>query len=211
MEELRSLYNKYKSILYPVLFVVGGIVIIFQVILPTLTSIGDLRAQVSSQEQLLSDYQGSMSVLKNITLEDFTPKVDTTVAALPSSKDLQAFYLAITKSSTASNVSLNGFSARLGDVFQKNGQKQQAVLGIPFVVVSVKLSGVDVESMSLFLKDLTRELPLSQVVRLSFAQGTADADIQFFYKPFDLSYLNKIVVAPLSSQDQKILNQLSSF
>lgn len=210
MEGINIFYKKHSSLLLSLLFLTGVAFIIIRVIIPQSQSILSLNAQLKQERQKLADYQKSnetLNLVSDVTLDTDFKEV---TSALPPSKDISSIYIAITNSASFANVSLTGFSARLGNIFQKKvaPATAPAAPGIPYVVVTLQLSNVDEKALNTFSEALLKQLPLSKIVLISMNSGSADLTVNFFYKPYDLYSLNKNVITPISAKQQEVVNSL---
>lgn len=207
MQELIFFYKKYQSIIIPCLFFLGAIFIFIQIIMPTLSAIGAQRQTLKTEEQKLSDYTNSVTVLNSLDDAQVSKNANIAISALPPSKDVQSIYLALTTSATKAGIILTGFSVSLGDVFGKTSVPQNTT-GIPFVVVTVKVEGANIDNIIEFSNELAKVSPLNKVTGANINSGSGDMDIVFYYKPYDLRLINQNVVKPLSESEQLMLNEL---
>lgn len=208
MEKVQSFYKKHTQAVYSALFLIGAVFIFFQIILSNLTAAGDLRGQIDAEQKKINDYKNSETVLGKLDKTVLAHQADLATRALPSSKDIQAIYLSLTQSAASANISVRGFSVKVGDIFQKRSLEKNSATGVPFVVVNLLVSAADPASLYAFSQALVKHLPLSTIVRASVTSGEGDMDIAFYYKPFDLSYMNRNVVSSLSAEDENVLSSL---
>lgn len=210
MEKVQLFYKKNTQTVYSALFLIGAVFIFFQIILPNLLAAGDLRGQIDTEQKKINDYKNSETVLGKLDKIVLARQADLVTRALPSSKDIQAIYLSLTQSAASANISVRGFSVKVGDIFQKKSLEKNSAIGVPFVVVNLLISAADPASLYAFSQALVKHLPLNTIVRASVTSGEGDMDIVFYYKPFDLSYMNRNVVKMPSAQDEDVLNGLPS-
>lgn len=208
MEKIQLFYKKNTLTVYATLFLIGAVFIFFQIVLPVFSSVRDLRDQVSSQQKKIDDYKKSEAVLKKLDVTTLSHQKDISTRALPASKDIQAIYLALTQSASNSNVSVRGFTVQIGDIFKKGRQEKISTTGVPFVVVSLLVSQADPASLYVFSQKLSKQSPLSAIVKANVNSTEGEIDIAFYYKPFDLSLINRNVIIPLSAEDQNVLKAL---
>lgn len=209
MEKVSEYYKNYTGLIYSVLFILGSVLIIFVVIMPSISSIGSLQGELQASQKKLVDYNNSATLLKNFDDKQLSNQMDLVSRALPSSKDIQAIYLALTQSASTANISVRGFTVQVGDVFKKSSQKQQADSGIPFVKVNVNLSGMNLETLAGFTAALSKQFPLNKVALVNVVQGEVNMDIDFYYKPYDLSLINRSTVSPLLPTEDALLSKLA--
>lgn len=208
MEELTLFYRKHSSVILPALFLLGALFIFLQVILPSLTTIGTTRQELSTQQKKLEDYNASIEILKVADAGKLSSDVKVATTALPTSKDVQSLYLALTRSAANANVALTGFSVTIGDVYGGTALKPEVGVTIPSVTVRAQLAGVDLDSLLQFSNALLSISPLSQITKATISGGSGTVDILFYYKPYDLNKINKDVVRPLTPSQKKILDNL---
>ena len=207
MKNLSYIYTKYKTIILSLICLLAGLIIIFKIIIPSIFYAVSFSKEIASEREKLAQYKGSNKLLNSINEEKLTQNVQMVTSALPPTKDVENIYLAINSSASKSNINLKGFSLKLGDVFQKNGKKVETI-GIPYVDVSIKASNVNGLTLTAFSKALLSEFPLSKIIRIS-AGSEGDIDIRFYYKPYDLNKINTNILTPLTSQEEKTLQEIT--
>lgn len=207
-KDLKFYLQKYRYVAVPALFVTAGIFIIFLLIIPSFSTIGTLSQKVSAEEKKLTDYKESAAVLGKLDASQLTEQEALAVKALPASKDIQAIYLALTSSAANANIFIRGFSVKVGDIFQKTKDKKSSVNGVPFITVTVQVSRADAQRLYAFSSALSKQLPLNNRVRANLSAGEGDMDIAFYYKPYDLDFLNGNIVKPLSKEEAAVLQNL---
>lgn len=206
----KNFFQKYKDILIPLILIVCAVFIIFQAVMPSLGSITELNRELRSEEKKLIDYKNSENVLASLNEQELLSRFETATSALPNTKDIQAIFLALNSAASESDLVLSGFSVQAGEVFEKNA-KNKNIQGTPAVTVSIELSGVNENSILLFIKNLGGNFPLSKVTKMDLVNGAAELDIEFFYKPYDLNRINANVVLPLTEDEKKTLDNLSAY
>jgi len=211
IKKLPIYLQKYKYVGMPLLFIGIGIFVIFLLIIPGISSIGNLNQKLSEENKKLDEYKNTASLLKSINDSQLTQQQQLVVKALPLSKDIQEIYLSLISSSVKADVILRGFSVKVGDIFQKNVNKKDTTNGIPFITVSIQLSKADLKSLYSFTTDLVNQFPLNNSVKATLASGEGNMDINFYYKPIDPEYLKTKIVEPVSKDElaqlQKLIDQ----
>lgn len=211
MQDLKTFYKKYSSILIPGVFVLCAFFLFLQVVLPALSALNSARANLSSEQKKLSSYNESIAMLQRTEESQLSYDVGVVTAALPPSKDVQATYLALTESAAASGVTLSGFSVVVGDIYGKSDAKSPTSATsepTPFMSTNITLSGVNIQSLTQFMSQLQKSAPLSRVTGFSITDGQGTMGINFYYKPYDLSVINSNVVSQLTANQQQLLKSL---
>ncbi len=208
MDNFSTFYKKHTTAIISLVCILGMFFIIFQVTIPGLFYIGQLNQQVGQEKEKLDSYKKSLSILSSLSDTTLSSQVEKVTQALPPSKDLSAIYLALTTSASKVNVGLKGFTVSVGGVYDKNAKKEAATSLSPSVSVKVQLSNADIRGLTAFSKELLGVFPLSKINSATSSEGGASVDISFFYRPYDLDFINKDTVTTLTSSEEKILQSL---
>lgn len=204
MQDL-TLFKKYKSQFLSLCFVLGGIFIIFMVIVPNVGNSVEQQKKNTEQSEKLKEINLSIQLIQSSEDTALEENLGIVVDALPAAKDVTAIYTSLTSAAASSGVFFEGFTVSPGSIY---GTETEKVQGIPSVAVSARISNVSNESLIEFLGLLSRNSPLSEVKEISLSGGTADVELLFFYKPYDLSVINSEIVKPLSSVEEEIIENL---
>jgi hypothetical protein len=202
--------DRYKAIVLPLVFIVSSLFILIQVLIPSFSSLGDLRKELSNEKDKLSKYQNSVKTLKSLNDEALKKDLEVVSRALPTSKDIQGIYLALTNVSLKSGVALRGFTVNAGAVYNKNEKEIRTDSEFPSVRVEAELSGLDAGNTKNFSDELNNEFPLSKITSLESVNGQGKVTVEFYYRPYDLTAINNEIVLPVSDNERKILDFLSS-
>lgn len=189
------------------LFLLCAVFILFQVIFPAASVVGSASRDLKLEKEKLASYTSSISTLQKTDESQLTADVNQATSALPSSKDIEAVYFALTTSASKAGVILSGFSVNVGDVFGKDETPSREI-GIPSIKLNIQLRGANAESLLLFTNALQDMNPLSKVISADFSEGSGDMKVLFYYKPYDLTKINKDVIKPLTVLQKKTLTSL---
>lgn len=204
MQDLQ-LFKKYKSQFLTLCFFLGGILIIFQVIIPIIQQISSQQQKNSIEQEKLSDINLSVQLIQSANESDLGNKLHVAVGVLPSEKSITAIYSALTNAAISSGVVFEGFTISPGDIYGDVDKKTE--VGVPSVAVSAKISNVTADSLGLFLSSLSNTPPLSQVKDIKLTGGTAHIDLIFYYKPYDLTTINSDIIKPFTQTEEDILRK----
>lgn len=212
-KEIKTYYIKYKAQILPIIFLFLIVFLIFRVIIPQFSTISEIKTNIESKSKEVEILQSSLNTLNtqddNVILQN--SKIVNT--ALPSVKDLSAVFLALTSASSLSNVDVKGFSLKVGGVYGKSASTYTpSVLGVPFLTVSVQTFSNDPKNMIFFVRELQKKMPLSEVKTVNAQSGSGGLEINFYYKPYDISsFAKEDKIVPLSTSEEKILELLKSW
>lgn len=208
MEDFTLFYNRHKSLVLASLFLLGSFFILLQVTIPQIGAVIEAQSVLQAEQDKLLSYKTSVATIGQIPESQVENDFVTTTNALPSTKSVQSMYLALTASASNAQVSINGFTVKVGGVFKKGVPESVAATGVPYVTVNLSLAGLDRNGVQAFAKELLNEAPLSKIVKIRMNQGLADVDVVFYYKPFDLNLLQSDIVVPFTASESKLIQEL---
>ncbi|HMS23009.1 MAG TPA: hypothetical protein PKA38_04590 [Candidatus Levybacteria bacterium] len=208
MEDFTLFYNRHKSLVLASLFLLGSFFILLQVTIPQIGAVIEAQSVLQAEQDKLLSYKTSVATIGQIPESQVENDFVTTTNALPSTKSVQSMYLALTASASNAQVSINGFTVKVGGVFKKGVPESVAATGVPYVTVNLSLAGLDRNGVQAFAKELLNEAPLSKIVKIRMNQGLADVDVVFYYKPFDLNLLQSDIVVPFTASENKLIQEL---
>lgn len=205
MDKYQLFYKKYKDIIIPFVFLIAAVFIILQITMPNMYAIMQLHADTADEQKKLNTYKNSYGVIDAVNEDILNDQVTLASKALPVSKSPGDIYLAVVSAATDANVSLKGFSVNVGSIVQP-GVLPSTLMEIS---VTASLSDVDVSSFEVFMNSLMRELPLSKIKQASVSGGAGSIVMDFYYKGYDLGFINSENIVPLTSQELNILEQVT--
>ncbi|MDP3726963.1 MAG: hypothetical protein Q8Q96_01440 [bacterium] len=201
------LYERYREYIAPIatLFVCAALIV--GVVIP------QIQEFVAAQNQI-KEIQGEILVLKSnvqflTTLNDST--LDTSVRivslALPPEKDFAGILNAITLASAKSGASLGDFSFAVGELSTKSAQ----VTLRPSIQVALTVNG-GVLSTQRFIRELSKTMPLSEVLNVAISGNSSTLTTVFYYKVFPpIKFDERMQLSGLSQNEEQLLNKLTSW
>ena len=212
MKELSPYYLKYKKFLLPAALIFLIFFLVFRVILPQLSSIGDLNQEIFDKNQKNASLQNSLSAISNQNQDTLSSDLDTATQALPTSKNIAFIFDALSAAATAAGTDLKEFSLKVGGLYGRAEKVSSNNVGVPTVDVIVRIGGADATSIAQFTKEIQQRLPLAEVKTIDATGSLSTLEVSFFYKPLDLFLLSKKEnVAPISQADLNLLSQLKGW
>lgn len=205
MNKYTLFYKKYKAIIFPIVFLITAVFIVLQITMPNAYAIMQLQSDTAEEQKKLNTFKNSYGVIDAINEGTLDDQVTLATKALPVSKNPGDIYLAVVSAATDANVSLKGFTVNIGSIVQPGAQTS----GIMQIEVAASLSGVDVASFEAFSESLMKEVPLSKIRKAAISNEEGSITIDFYYKGYDLSFINSESIVPLTSQDLNILRQIT--
>jgi len=210
---LAPYYSKYKQYILPIVLICVSFFIIFKVFLPELTSISEEKRTIETQKMEIETLKKTFQVLSSQDDTKIEDDLKIVKLALPTSKDPSAVFQAMVSAAEKSKVELKQYSFKVGNIYGKqvnspNSDKK----GIPFLTVLIRLSSPDAQSFIRFASEIQKGMPISEVNNINIQGSSGTLEVNFYYKPYDLTVLakqNKVI--PLSASEEKILEQLKEW
>jgi hypothetical protein len=211
MKNYRLYYLKYKHLLLPSVFVFLSIFLLFFVVLPQITSIGNLTRETSEASSRVQVLKDSLDVLSKQDEAEVESKIGTATNALPTVKDISKIFIALNSAASSADTALREFSLDVGPVHGKAADPSGDQTAAPSMEVRARVEGTDARNLSDFSVALARKFPLAEVQRIDGSGNTASFQVNFFYKPINLSIIAKQdKIPPISASDSDFLNKLEA-
>ncbi len=205
-------YVKYNKFGIPAVFLLLSTFLLFRVILPQLSSISDIKNEISDKNAKVSALNTSLSAITGQSGADIDSVFSTTTHALPNSKDIALIFTSLSGAASNSDTSLQEFSLKVGSIYGKAADTAvQSTLGTPSVSVRASVSGSP-DGILKFTEQVQKQLPLAEITSIDSNGDLATFQISFFYKPTDLARVAKQNnVTPLTQSQLNLLNQLKTW
>jgi len=210
-EDIRLFYFKYKDLpefrLAGVLVVfLLGALIVWKGILPQTHDWFSVQDEIKATKERVSQLQANQSLIEGMAQSKLDKDYAVAATALPYQKDYAGMIESIDGATTVSNMERNDYSIEIGNLSTKSAQLSPQTT----ITVKVSLQG-DAAGLQKFLSQLTKELPLSEVVSVEYTDMAVSLEVNFFYKYLSPStkfpYTNPIQT--LSPNNQKLLKDLA--
>src|SRR3990167_1321002 len=212
-QKLSQIYTKYKNQILQAFFVFLSLFIVFRVILPQISVISEAGHTIEAKREELETLTNSIRVIENTNDDAISQDLAISTDALPTSKDIVKIFSALTSAARASNTELREFSLVVGRVFGKTDlDSQSSAIGVPELSVVAREVSPDASDLIQFAQKLNQTLPLAEIKKIDAGNNLGTFNINFYYKPLDLSLISKNdKVLPLSQADRNLLNQLAGW
>lgn len=212
-KELRQIYRKYKQQLLPAALVFAAFFILFRIALPQLSEISAVNQQIDKKEQNIADLQNSLTLLQTIPINTIDRDFEVATTALPAEKNVALMFTMLNSAANKADVSLQGFSLKVGDIFdtKKELTGEKSIDGLPYLSVTIQAEGNN-SDLKNFAENLYQSLPLVELTRVSIDKGLGSYDVNFFFKPYDVlptALLNN--VESLTPREANLLKQLDAW
>jgi hypothetical protein len=207
--QLSIFYSKNKPFILSGTFLLFAFFIVFQVIFPQISFIFSLQEKISARSEEASALQISLDSLASLDEDQLTKDFTIVNSALPTVKDIGGMFSALNSAAGRSSVTVRGFSLKVGKLFGEQTTPQTSTVGVPYLTVSAKVTASDSRDFIVFLSELQKIFPITEVKSMNAEASTANFEINFYYQPLDIKALAKQEkIVPLTKSEELLLNQL---
>jgi hypothetical protein len=211
-KKIRSFFVKYKKLIVPLALDLASVFIVFGVIFPQISTISNQNSEIEKQNEVLINLRNSLNTINSQDVTVLDENFSIATRALPVSKDVALIFSSLTDASSGTNNILGDFSLTVGGVYGRAAQLIEGVTSVPSVGVTANVSGSSARNLALILEYLLRHIPLTEVKQARISQDAADLQVNYFYKPVDVSRITKSdKVTPLSQADQNTIEQMKDW
>lgn len=213
MESLLSLYyRKYKQFLLPAVIFFLAFFIVVRIALPQFSNISATNETISAQKEEITKLEQALSTLNEYNSSQVDTNLSTASLALPVSKNIVAIFSSLSNVSARTNANIKSFSLKVGDLYSKksNSPRINPQAQSPFIVVTVSVTSATSQDLVRFSEEIQKSLPLAEVKKIEVNDSEGNYEINFFYKPTNLSAVSlNHSVTPLTPKEKELLNKLS--
>lgn len=206
---MKDVFLKHKKIVYPVIFLTFSLLLVTLVIFPQISSISSSNQEIANKTKNIQVLEESLSTISQET--NLETAADLTNKALPTTKNVAVIFDALLSAAGSSGTKIEEFSLKVGGVYGRAENTKANVVGTPFISVLVRVSG-DASEFVKFASEMHQRLPLAEITKIDSANDVASFQINFFYRPQDLSALTKKdAVPPVDDRNKELLQKLSEW
>lgn len=201
------IYNRNKDYIVPLLIIFISFILFVKITIPSLNSLSTKQREVNFEKEKLPVLKNNLSVLNSMDNSTLNLQLSNATDAFPSGKNFTGVLNAISISANFAGVALGDYEFQVGDITNTTTPST----GLPNLQLTLNINGT-VNSISRFINELYRTMPISEVSNIQIAGGRATINILFYYEP----YLNKNIdetlrLSKLSKDDLELLKEISSW
>jgi Tfp pilus assembly protein PilO len=181
-KSLRLLYYRYKdtqwfslSIAVFILLIIA--LLIGRVVFPQVQNWLSIQNEVASTRQRLEILRSNEQQVQLMNDAVLNTQLQTVTSALPVEKDFTGVLGSVAVAGAKAGVSFDDYTFQVGPL----STKAAALTQDPSIELSFIIRG-SLESIILFLKEISEKVPLSQVVSVDYTETGANISLLFFYK-----------------------------
>ncbi len=206
-QTLKSLYGNNKQYVMPFVMFFVSLILIFVTILP---QFNDLLSTLSQRE----DETAKLQILKNnlifLTNTDETTlnfELETSLKALPQTKDFESVLKSISLAASKAGVGLGNFEFKVGNILKTESGNDQ----LPSLAVKIIIND-GVGGAARFMTNLATLLPISEVKSVDINGNYTNLNLVFYYKNLpSIKVAPDVKLVPLSSKQTQLLKEISSW
>jgi hypothetical protein len=214
---LRFIYLRYKDSSYfmlsaIVLIIVMCILLVMTFILPQFDQWLSIRHEVQVTRERTDVINDNIEYLNNVDRRLLVSQISAVSSALPSEKNFGAILDALSASALRAGVSFQDYSFEVGNISSSSGQIQNAhIKGLSAVTITLVVDGT-VDQTKVFLQEVAKALPLSEVTAIEGSEGALNVTFEFFQKNLPKVTLQDDRPVPRVINTQAtLINQLTSW
>lgn len=212
--KLRILYYRYKDTPLYSLAIFGitifvCLILFWKAVLPQLQEWFSIQREIAATKERIKIVNSNLNFIASLDTNKLAENLRVASLAMPGEKDFVGFLGVLALSATNSNVLINDYSLKIGQITSKNAAKTLS----PF---SLKISATGgLYNIKRFIDEIEQKLPLTQVSQVSYSGSGAELTLDFYYKPFPMVVVNRETdttpLLPVSSANKNLLEKLSTW
>jgi hypothetical protein len=223
-KDARYYYYKYRdseyfSLGWMALVVVVCLVLIFNIIIPQLTTWFSIRDEIVATRQRIDVLQQNIAFMNNLNKNELDSQLATATNVLPPEKDFGSMLNVLADASISSNVSLNDFSFQVGNVASSSAAAapgaaagtESRYRGLASIKITVVVAGT-VDNIRRFIQTVEKSVPVSEIVNIDGSGQTISISVQFYQKSLpNIALQPDQKLQPLSADKVNLLQQLATW
>lgn len=187
MNESNAFYKKHKNTILIVGLLLGGLFVIYQVIMPQFRQIQDNLVKLEEAERKVDTLKETVRVLATISDVELDQYYTLSNVGLPQGKDILLVFNELLAASQKTEITLGDLTINLGDVFARERKETDAttvppVLGSPAINFTINVEG-GVENIRAFAQELYNSIPVVEVLGISVNGERGEINANFFFNP----------------------------
>lgn len=210
---LRALYYQNKNNVLPFSLTLLSFFLIIFFVIPQFQDYLVTRSQEEVLQARIIDLETKYNVVMSLQDSNLEKNLQTVSSAFPAYKDYNGIINGVSKAAANSGIALSDFSFSVGDLSTKAATLRRSALvnALPLININLSLNG-NLQLTKKFIKNLSQEFPLSEVISVSGNNSSLSLSTNFYYKPFpSLTFNTELPILPLSNEQTILLNTLSSW
>lgn len=203
----KVLYERYREYLVPFVAIFVCLVLILKIVIPQVQDFIATLNQAKEMQKEILVLKNNVQFLTSLSDSKLDSQMRIASSALPAEKDFAGILNAITAASARAGVSLGDFSFAVGELSTKSAQ----IAGQPSIQVALTVSG-DAFLAQRFIQELSKTVPLSEVLNVAISGRSSALTTVFYYKVFPpIQFVATKPIFALSQSEEQLLNKLSSW
>lgn len=212
----RFWYYRFKDSPYYSLVLISSIILVcvillFKVIIPQIEDWFSIRHEVIATQDRLKVLRSNVNYMNNIDRGMLDSQLHVATTALPTEKDFGNVLMAISDASIKSGIELEDYAFQVGDIGTASAKLVPDDKMLPTIKVTMEVDG-SIDALNIFIKEIQKKLPLSEVTNVEADGLSTTLSIQFFQKPIKTIVFNDTdAIQPLQDSKRLLLQQLSGW
>ena len=206
-EALVEFFENYRAYSVPVGTIAVCILLILLFLLPQVANIWGSRDEYQIEQTKLDAIKGNIAYVSSVDSTKLDSNLKLVSSALPSDKNFEPIFLAISAAAAISGTSVGNFQFNVGNL----SASEITEVGIPAIQVNLNLLGGVIEAVA-FSQELYKTLPLSAVSSIKVLESGSSISVSFYYKPFNSNIVSTTdPIKPATLEDQEFIDNLATW
>jgi len=204
-DSLKSDYYEKKPYIIPGVAILISVILFIMLIIPQLLNFSTKINDIERENQKLNTIENSVNIAANANVAKLDDDIQTISRTLPQIKNFEKILGSISTAASLSNTLILSFQFQ--NVETNNiGQKDVPALNFKVVI----FGGPEVAS--LFIEELYKLNPISEVTSVKTDEGLSTLDVLFYYKPIEtLNQEQVIELKNLTNEQVSIINTVGEW
>lgn len=202
-----TLYERYREYIAPIATLIVCTALIVGVVVPQIQEFVETQNRAKEIQREISVLKNNVQFLTSLNDSTLDSQIRIASSALPPEKDFAGILNAITAASARAGASLGDFSFAVGELSTKSAQ----VTPQPSIQVALTVNG-GVLSTQRFIRELSKTMPLSEVLNAAISGNSSTLTTVFYYRVFPpIKFDGRTPFSGLSQNEEQLLNKLASW
>lgn len=204
---LKSLYENNRQYVMPFVMLFVSLILIFVTILPQFNDLLSTLSQRADETAKLQILKNNLIFLTNTDETTLNSELETSLKALPQTKDFESVLTSISLAASEAGVGLGNFEFKVGNISKTESGNEQ----LPSLAVTIIIND-GVGGAARFMTNLATLLPISEVKSVDINGSYTNLNLAFYYKNLpSIKAAPGVKLVPLSSKQTQLLKEISSW
>lgn len=205
-ETVKYLYKQYKDFILSFFVIFVSLILVLVSVIPQIKELGNIFGQRETELKKLEILKKNFELLSNLDTGVLDAQFETISSALPQNKDFEGIIYAVERAAQRAGVLLDDFEFQVGDLTNVTATSEE----FPNLSIKLNIQASNQQQVANFITELSKSVPLAEVLDVSVSDRSTKLSAVFYYKPFPKVELDSYIpLRKLSSEKKQLINELS--